>query len=127
MKIGFISLAVPGHFNPTSAVARQLQSRNHDVVMLSLPSIEPLARALNLPFSPFGEKEFSAEQSHEIVGKLSRLQGEEGLQFTIDAIAQITKVKWRELRWGSSFFPSLRQQAKRGANVARGWQSGSNR
>lgn len=28
MKIGFISLSVPGHFNPMSAVARQLQSRD---------------------------------------------------------------------------------------------------
>jgi hypothetical protein len=27
---------VPGHFNPMSAVARQLQSREQDVVMLSL-------------------------------------------------------------------------------------------
>jgi UDP:flavonoid glycosyltransferase YjiC (YdhE family) len=35
MKIGFISFAIPGHFNPMSALARQLQSRNHDVVMLS--------------------------------------------------------------------------------------------
>jgi UDP:flavonoid glycosyltransferase YjiC (YdhE family) len=34
MKIGFISFAIPGHFNPMSALARQLQSRNHDVVML---------------------------------------------------------------------------------------------
>jgi UDP:flavonoid glycosyltransferase YjiC (YdhE family) len=36
MKIGFIGLLVPGHFNPMSAVARQLQSREQDVVMLSL-------------------------------------------------------------------------------------------
>jgi UDP:flavonoid glycosyltransferase YjiC (YdhE family) len=32
MKIGFISFPVPGHFNPMSALARQLQSRKHDVV-----------------------------------------------------------------------------------------------
>jgi len=50
MKIGFISFPVPGHFNPMSAVARQLQSRNHDVVVLSLPVMEPFARAANLPF-----------------------------------------------------------------------------
>jgi UDP:flavonoid glycosyltransferase YjiC (YdhE family) len=59
MKIGFVSLYGPGHFNPMSALARQLQSRNHDVVMLSLPFVEPLARAANLPFIRFGEKEFS--------------------------------------------------------------------
>jgi MGT family glycosyltransferase len=98
MKIGFISLSVPGHFNPMSAVARQLQSRGHDVVMLSLSWIEPLARAANLPFIPFGEKEWPAKQSQETIGTLSRLNGEEGLQFTVDAVArQVTKVKWREL------------------------------
>jgi UDP:flavonoid glycosyltransferase YjiC (YdhE family) len=59
MKIGFISFAVPGHFNPMSALARQLQSRNHDVVMSSLPVVEPLARAANLPFIPFGENELT--------------------------------------------------------------------
>jgi zeaxanthin glucosyltransferase len=97
MKIGFISLSVPGHFNPMSAVARQLQSRNHDVVMLSLPSIEPLASAANLPFIPFGEKEFPTEHTSEVVGTLSRLKGEEALQFTISAVARVMTVKWREL------------------------------
>src|SRR3977135_1696665 len=100
MKIGFISLAVPGHFNPMSAVARQLQSRNHEVVLFSLPLCEPLARAANLPFIPFGENEYPADKTGEILGKLSRLKGEEGLQFTVDAIAQITKLKW-------STFPKL--------------------
>ena len=97
MKIGFISLSVPGHFNPMSAVARQLQSRNHDVVMLSLPSIEPLASAANLPFIPFGEKEFPTEHTSEVVGTLSRLKGKEALQFTISAVARVMTVKWREL------------------------------
>jgi zeaxanthin glucosyltransferase len=95
MKIGFISLAISGHFNPMSALARQLQSRNQDVVMLSLPVCEPLARAANLPFIPFGENEVPADKIGEIVGTLSRLKGEEGLQFTVDTIAQATKLKWR--------------------------------
>jgi zeaxanthin glucosyltransferase len=97
MKIGFISLSVPGHFNPMSAVARQLQSRNHDVVVLSLPVMEPFACAANLPFIPFGEKEFPTEHTSEVVGTLSRLTGEEALQFTVSAVARVMKVKWREL------------------------------
>jgi zeaxanthin glucosyltransferase len=97
MRIGFISFAVPGHFNPMSAVARQFQSRDHDVVVFSLPMIEPLARAANLPFIPYGEKEFSTDKAGEILGTLSRLKGDEGLQFTVDAIAKIAEVRWREL------------------------------
>jgi zeaxanthin glucosyltransferase len=97
MKIGFVSFPVPGHFNPMSALARQLQSRNHDVVMFSLPVGESLARAANLPFVPFGEKEFPAEHSSEVIGTGGRLKGEEGLRFTVSAIAAATEVKWRTL------------------------------
>ena len=97
MKIGFISFPVPGHFNPMSALARQLQSRNHDVVMFSLPVGESLARAANLPFVPFGEKEFPAEHSSEVLATGGRLKGEEGLRFTVSAIAAATEVKWRTL------------------------------
>src|SRR4029077_19996925 len=97
MKIGFVSLPVPGHFNPMSALARQLQSRNHDVVVLSLPLIEPLAHAANLSFIPFCAKEFPDQASVEIISTLSRLRGEEALQFTVRVIAAMLKVKWREL------------------------------
>ena len=97
MKIGFISLAIPGHFNPMSALARQLQSRNHDVVMFSLSSGEPLARAAGLPFSPFAEKEFPADKGGEILEILSRQKGQEGLQFTVKAAAALNEVKWRTL------------------------------
>jgi zeaxanthin glucosyltransferase len=74
-----------------------MQSRNHDVVVLSLPVMEPFARAANLPFIPFGEKEFPAEHSSEVVGTLGRLKGEEALQFTVSAVAQVMRVRGREL------------------------------
>jgi hypothetical protein len=32
MKLGFICLNAPGHLNPMTALARQLQGRNHEVV-----------------------------------------------------------------------------------------------
>src|SRR5258708_11234572 len=97
MKIGFVSFPGPGHFNPMSALARQLQSGNHDVVMFSLSVGESVARAANLPFVPFGEKEFPAEHSSEVIGTGGRLKGEEGLRFTVSAIAAATEVKWRTL------------------------------
>jgi zeaxanthin glucosyltransferase len=97
MKIGFVSLYGPGHFNPMSALARQLQSRNHDVVMLSLPFVEPLARAANLPFIRFGEKEFSDDVSAGIVDTMGRLKGAEAREFAINAIAKAAQVRWREL------------------------------
>jgi hypothetical protein len=83
MKIGFIGLPSPGHLNPMSALARQLQSRNHDVVVLSVPAAEARARAANLPFVFFGEKEFPVDKTAEVIRKLGSLKGEEGLQFTV--------------------------------------------
>jgi hypothetical protein len=32
MKLGFACLNAPGHLNPMTALARQLQGRNHEVV-----------------------------------------------------------------------------------------------
>ncbi len=46
MKLGFISINVPGHLNPMTALARQLQARNHDVVFLYSSG------AAGLPFVP---------------------------------------------------------------------------
>jgi hypothetical protein len=34
MKLGFICPNMPGHLNPMTALARQLQERGHDVVFL---------------------------------------------------------------------------------------------
>ena len=34
MKLGFICPNVPGHINPMTALARQLQARSHEVVFL---------------------------------------------------------------------------------------------
>src|SRR5260370_29427612 len=97
MKIVFIGLPSPGHLNPMSALARQLQSRNHHVVMFSLSAGESFARAAGLPFVPFAEREFSPDRAGEIVGTMSRLKGEEGLQFTVNAVAALNEVKWRTL------------------------------
>jgi len=41
MRIAFVALSAAGHLNPTTALARQLQSRNHEVVVISLPDAEP--------------------------------------------------------------------------------------
>ena len=46
MKIGFISLPVFGHLNPMTALARELRSRQHDVVFISLLDTEPFVRGI---------------------------------------------------------------------------------
>ena len=37
MRLGFICPALPGHLNPMTVQARQLQARNHDVASRGIP------------------------------------------------------------------------------------------
>jgi UDP:flavonoid glycosyltransferase YjiC (YdhE family) len=97
MKIAFVALSAPGHLNPTTALARQLQSRNHDVVVISLPDAEPYIRAAGLAFLPYCENVYSADSSNEIRRQLSKLQGEDGMRFTIEALGAMMEVTLNSL------------------------------
>jgi UDP:flavonoid glycosyltransferase YjiC (YdhE family) len=59
MRIGFITPPVPGHLNPMTTLARQLQSRGHDVVYIGLTLAGPAVCAAHLPFVPCAEKELA--------------------------------------------------------------------
>ncbi|HTD16476.1 MAG TPA: hypothetical protein VK673_14935 [Chthoniobacterales bacterium] len=89
MRIAFVALSAPGHLNPTTALARQLQSRNHDVVVISLPDAEPYVSAAGLAFIPYCEAAFSAGAANEIRRQMSELQGEDGVRFIIGALGQM--------------------------------------
>jgi MGT family glycosyltransferase len=86
MRIGFLSLPVPGHLNPMAALARKLQSRGHDVVFLSLADVAPLVESAGLPFVPCAEKAYPAGSLGKLVRRLSELSGEEALHFTVNAM-----------------------------------------
>jgi zeaxanthin glucosyltransferase len=89
MRIAFVALSAPGHLNPTTALARQLQSRNHDVVVISLPDAEPYVSAAGLAFIPYCEAAFSAGAANEIRRQISELQGQDGVRFIIEALGQM--------------------------------------
>ncbi|MGA8477849.1 MAG: glycosyltransferase [Chthoniobacterales bacterium] len=72
MKLGFICLNVPGHLNPMTALARQLQARGHDVVFLYSSG------AAGLPFVPGPEK----DQINENIPEVSKMQGDDALEFS---------------------------------------------
>jgi zeaxanthin glucosyltransferase len=71
MKLGFISLSIPGHLNPMTTLARRLQDRNHDVVFLYSSG------AAGLPFVPGPEKDHLNESRAD----LSKMRGEDAVQF----------------------------------------------
>jgi zeaxanthin glucosyltransferase len=86
MRIGFLSLPVPGHLNPMTALARKLQSRGHDVVFISLVDVAPFVEAAGLPFVPVSQTAYPAGSLGKLVRRLSELSGEEALRFTVNAM-----------------------------------------
>src|SRR5262244_3931286 len=86
MRIGFLSLPVPGHLNPMTTLARNLQSRGHDVIFISLTDVAPFVEAAGLPFVPCAEAAYPAGSLGKLVRRLSELSGQEALHFTVNAM-----------------------------------------
>jgi zeaxanthin glucosyltransferase len=86
MRIGFVSLPVPGHLNPMTTLARKLQSRGHDVVFISLADVAPFVEAAGLRFVPCSEAAYPAGSLGKLVRRLSELSGEDALHFTVNSM-----------------------------------------
>jgi zeaxanthin glucosyltransferase len=86
MRIGFLSLPVPGHLYPMASLARKFQSRGHDVVFISLVDTAPFAEAAGLPFVPCSETIYPAGSIDQFVRRLSQLSGEDALRFTVNTM-----------------------------------------
>jgi zeaxanthin glucosyltransferase len=84
MRLAFLSLPVPGHLNPMTALARKYQARGHEVVFLSLPDVAPLVQAAQLPFVPVSEDAYPPGSLGRYLPQLSRLSGAEALSYTVN-------------------------------------------
>ena len=89
MKIVFVSLAAPGHLNPMTTLARQMETRSHDVVLSSFPDTEGFARAGDLPFVPLCEKEYPVGSMAKLLEPLTRLQGRAAMEYTFQLLADV--------------------------------------
>jgi len=87
MKLGFICPNAPGHINPMTALARQLQARNHEVVFLYSSG------AAGLPFVPSPEKDHLNESRPEV----SQMQGEDAVRFSVRAVLAETETIFKSL------------------------------
>jgi MGT family glycosyltransferase len=84
MRVAFLSLPVPGHLNPMTALARKYQARGHEVVFLSIPDAAPFVQAAQLPFVPCSEDAYPQGSVGPKLQKLSRLSGVEALSYTVN-------------------------------------------
>ena len=87
MKLGFICLNLPGHLNPMTALARQLQARNHEVVFLYSSG------AGGLPFVPAPEKDHINENRTE----QSKRHGEDALRSGVRLVLAQTETILKSL------------------------------
>jgi zeaxanthin glucosyltransferase len=87
MKVGFISLNLPGHLNPMTALARQLQGRNHEVVFLYS------SNANGLPCVPGDDRDPITENRAEV----SKLQGDDALNFSISLLVRRTEAMLKSM------------------------------
>lgn len=97
MKVAFLGVRSPGHLNPTTALARKLKARGHDVVFLSVLDTEPFVRAAELPFIPFCEEDFPVGSMAESYAQLSKLEGEAAHKLAVDMVAGILEAAFRNL------------------------------
>jgi zeaxanthin glucosyltransferase len=92
MKIGFLSLPVPGHLNPMTALARELCGRSHEIVLISVLDTEAFVKGVaGLDFVPCCEKEFPRGAMKDVSGQMSVRRGSEATEFTVKAIALMTE------------------------------------
>ena len=87
MKLGFICPNVPGHLNSMTALGRQLQARNHEVVFLYSSG------ASGLPCVPGPEK----DPINENRGQMSKMQGEDVLKFGLRLVMSQTEAILKSL------------------------------
>jgi zeaxanthin glucosyltransferase len=78
-------------------VARQLQSRNRDVLFIGVPDSEPSVRAAGLTFLPCAVKEFPAGSLNERRRRMSKLEGEEALRATLQNITDRIEAMFNSL------------------------------
>jgi zeaxanthin glucosyltransferase len=81
MKLGFICPNLPGHLNPMTALARQLQARGHDVVFLYSSSASGLACVPGPEKDPINENR----------AQTSKMQGEDALKFALRLVMSQTE------------------------------------
>jgi MGT family glycosyltransferase len=98
MKIGFVCMPLSGHLNPMTALARRLQSRGNEVVFFGVPDVEPFARAADLEFVPYGEREYPVGSIDKVYSSVAQLHGFEVVRHScMDLNTDLTRVTFNYL------------------------------
>lgn len=89
---GIICPAAIGHLNPMCALGQELQRRNHKVTIFGIADIKTKVKNSGLNFWLIGEQEFPLGVLEQQYEKLGKMNGNEGLKFTIELLLNETKM-----------------------------------
>ena len=86
-----------GHLNPMCVLGRELQRRNHQVTLFSIPDIRSKVINSGLNFETIGETEFPLGSLEHTYKQLGEMSGFAGFRFTANWIQQETAMLLQEL------------------------------
>jgi zeaxanthin glucosyltransferase len=99
MRIGFVGYPASGHLNATTAVARRLQSRGHEVIFIGVPDTGPFVRAAGLTFVPYCEEEFPVGSMNEGYAPVAKMHGFEVVRYTCEKVfAPLARAAFKHLQ-----------------------------
>ena len=91
MRIGFAGPASPGHINPITALARELQARGHQPIYFALPDIADQIQATGIEVCPFSSEHFKAGELAEQLQTMAQLEGAAATRYAFDIMANSSR------------------------------------
>lgn len=89
---GIICPPYPGHLNPQTVLARELQSRGHRVTFLQIPDLAEKIRSSGVDFYPIGETIYRAGTMEKTFINLGKLSSIEALRYSLDFCVQMVEI-----------------------------------
>jgi MGT family glycosyltransferase len=85
-KIGIICPDLSGHLNPMMALGRELEGRGHRVLFYARLIAQKKIEEAGFEFRPYGEKEFSVEETKRQLRVLAEMNGIAAMKYTVEVL-----------------------------------------
>jgi MGT family glycosyltransferase len=85
-KIGIICPDLSGHLNPMMALARELEGRGHRALFYARLIAQKKIEEAGFAFRPYGEKEFSVEETKRQLRVLAEMNGLAAMKYTVEVL-----------------------------------------
>ncbi len=94
---GIVSPAAIGHLNPMCALGRELQRRGNIVTLFGVADLESKVKNSGLNYCLIAEDEYPIGRLEQDYEKLGKLNGNEGLKYTIQLLLDTTSIVFNHI------------------------------